>query len=773
MKRLFFIFILFFPFIIKAQQYNISGCVKDEKGKALQNANIIDSKTQQRASADSFGNYNISVSHGMAELSVSYLGYESKKKVFNCNSDTIINFVLTNKDNEIGEVEVIGEKDFEKAISETVISTKIIDKLPSLGGEKDLIKALLLVPGVQPGSEATTGIFVRGGNSDQNLILLDEMPIYNISHLFGYISVFDIDMTENIKIIKAGFPASYGGRLSSVVKLDLKNGQSDSITGIGKVGLVSSKLQVEIPLKKNTYLLVSARKTYFDLFVRMFNAIKTGSGQEYGNYMSFYDLNIRMTSKLYNKNKVFLNYYMGDDITEFVNKFNSGSIKSSDIYKTKSGNKTGSLRYIHAFNTKHSLSFISGFSGYRHIQSFKSETEDTRRNEHTIDYFNEENKIFDIINTLQYSYSNRLINTQIGIQLTNHNYTPFSVSYNENSNIKSETYHPLEAVYFIDNMLHTNRFTINTGLRFTNYFEKDLYFNNLEPRISAKYHFSKNITAKASYTLMHQYNHLLSNISTGMPVDIWFPVTRKSPPPAANQYSFGLSKSNLLKYIDTGLEIYYKSMDNLIDFSDNVVTNPSLSNIEKYIVNDGKGTSYGMELFVRLNTDKLDGAVSYTLSKTDRQFDEINSGKPYPFKYDRRHNFTSFLNIQLSDKVVFSASWIYMSGYALTLPVGRYYTPETTNRASLLLYSERNQYRMPAYHRLDMAVSHEKRKEKGIRIWEISIYNAYNKRNAYYIDIYRESNYNEDTQDLEYSQPKLWQRSLLPIIPSVSYIYKF
>ncbi len=771
MKKNILILLLILPSILTAQDYKISGLVSNNSGNKLIEANIQTNK--KSVLTDKVGHYSLSTNQNKLKLSVSYIGYKTQTVSIEINNDTTINFILQKKENQIGEVQVVSERDFEKAISETKITSNIINTLPALGGEKDIIKALLFIPGVQAGSEATTGFFVRGGNSDQNLILMDNIPIYNVSHLFGYMSVFDVDMTEGITLIKAGYPASYGGRLSSLVKIDLKNGKSKKTTGKFTLGLVSSKLQLEIPLKKNTYLLISGRKTYFDLFTRYYNtSIKQNEGSN--TYLSFYDFNLRLTSKLYEKNKIFFNFYTGDDKTEFANVYKIEGSKSSDIFKNKTGNIVSSLSYKHYFNKRNSLNLVTGFTRYRNIKISESEmVNKTNPEKNESEFFGESSSILDYKNILKYQFSNNFLNTEAGTEFINHNYIPFSVSYNKNVLPIYETYKPFEFAVFVDNKLKIKKFIINTGLRYTQYHIKKSKYNYLEPRISVKYTITKSISIKGSYTIMHQYNHLLSNLSTGTPADIWFPVTETSSPMRAEQYTVGISKTKLFGFINTGVEIYYKKTSNLIDFSDNVLSDLDIVNIEDYIITNGKGESYGLELFAQFNKDKYNGGFSYTLSKTDRQFEQINDGKPYPFKYDRRHNLSSYIAYDISKKIKLSTSWTYMTGYALTLPIGRYYSPASENEASLFLYSNRNQFRMPSYHRLDLAIKFEKQKARGLRTWEISIYNAYNRQNAFFIEIHSEFRYNDKTQDFELSKPKFWQRSLLPIIPSISYSFKF
>ncbi len=509
---------------------------------------------------------------------------------------------------------------------------------------------------------------------------------------------------------------------------------------------------------------------------RIFNSIKDDTGNKSGTYLSFYDLNLRLTSKLYKKNLLFFNFYTGDDKIEFSNISKIEGHKTSDIYKSKTGNIVSSLTFKHLFNSKQSLNFLTGFTRYRNLESYETSIKNQAySNENESDFYKQESYIFDYKNMLKYQYSNRLINFEAGVELIKHHYVPFSVSYNKDINLISETYRPYELAAFADNKLFIKKLTINTGLRYTQYKIANIIHTFFEPRISGKISLKENYTLKMSYTIMHQYNHLLSNMSTGTPTNIWYPVTHNTLPMKSEQFSLGVSKRKLFKIASVGLEMYYKKMTDLIDFSDNVISNLNITNIEDYIVTGGVGVSYGFEMFSRINTKKLNGAVSYTLSKTDRQFDEINSGNTYPFKYDRRHNLNSFINYNLSVRVSLSASWIYMTGFALTLPIGRYFSPHTINnsQASLILYTDRNQFRMPAYHRLDFALKLKKKKEKGIRTWELNIYNAYNRQNAYFIEIYPDFIYNEQTDELEYTKPKLWQRSLLPIIPSFSYSFSF
>jgi len=774
MNKFFFLFlILLFPSLLYSQIYSIKGYVKNSSNEFLSGVNIVNFNNNDGVSTDKNGYYSLIVNPGKLNLSISYIGFQTLNVTFFIQNDTSLNFTLSKKENAIQEIKVSAEKDFEKAESVTTISAKTINTLPALGGEKDIIKALFFIPGVQVGSEGTTGLFVRGGTSDQNLILIDNMPIYNISHLYGYMSVFDIDMVNSIEIIKAGFPASYGGKLSSVVKIDLKNGVSDSTIGNFTLGLISSKLQLEIPVKKNTYILISGRKTYLDVLSKIINSA-SASETESGNwYIGFYDFNFRLTSQFNSKNKIYFNSYFGDDKVWYETKNKNTTEKQVVISKMKTGNRVTSLTYKHFFDNNHSIDFVTGVSKYLNSNVSEITTKSSTTFENNFDaYYKIENYILDCINNLKYNFSNKFGSTSIGGEYIFHNYIPFSISL-----IKHQTpdslikYKPNEFAFFADNNFKLHEFQINTGLRYTQYkiSSKKYYF--FEPRISAKYNISSSLIAKASYTVMHQFNHLLTNISTGLPSNLWYPVNRNTKPLKSEQISIGISKSKIMTIFDAGAELYYKKMTNLIDFSNNITSYLTMSNIENNIEIGGTGKSYGLELFAHLYTDKLNGSFSYTLSKTDRKFENINSGKAYPFKYDRRHNLSSFLSYELSSKMSISATWTYMSGFAITLPIGRYYSPFSLNsyNPKLVLYTDRNQYRMPAYHRLDIAWSHKKKKEKGIRIFEISIYNAYNRQNAYSIEIYPDYNYTTSTA----TKPKAWQITLLPIIPSISYTYQF
>jgi len=766
----FFLLVIFSYNAVFAQSILISGVVKNTEGELLAEANIINNTSLDGASTNKKGIYSMEINTPQIDLSVSFIGHVTINIKGYALNDTVINFILPKKINLLPEAEVSVEKDVEKAQSVMSLPIKLITRLPSLGGEKDLIKALSFVPGVQTGAEGTTGIYVRGGEGNQNLIVLDRIPFYNVSHAFGYMSVFDADMAKSIEIMKGGFPANYGGKLSSIIKINPKNGSSDSVLYKYSIGLVASKLFLEIPVKKNTHILFSVRKTYLDAILRSYNYLKNPNSSS-GVYISFYDVNFRVTSKLYKKNSIYYNFYLGDDKLSYEQNYRIEGKKERTLAKLQSGNIVSSITSKHVFSKNSYLYFVTGFTRYRQSQIAEITSLDNDTEEDISDvYFKTQNFIFDYNNRVEYRFNKQYFTTLIGVEQIYHNYIPFAI-YIEKGSVpfSEEKYKPKEYAVFLENKLSFGKFIVNTGIRYANYQLRETRYKYFEPRISAKLIASNNITIKGTYTKMNQFNHLLNNISTGMSGDIWFPATAQISPQSSEQFSVGIIKSNLFAFVNIGIEAYYKTMSGLIAFSDQAYDIMNIESSENSLEIDGKGKSKGIEFFARMDMNTLSSGIAYTLSKTDRQFLNINGGKPYPFKYDRRHNISTYLTWEVSSKISLSASWTYMTGAAFTLPAGRYYPYSLINEnaPTLLIFTERNQYRMPPFHKLDLSIQHRKKKKRGVRTFELSIYNSYNRQNAYFISLH------PDYQNGVLTEPKIWQNSMLPLLPSLSYSFEF
>lgn len=766
---------LLIPVLIFSQNVVVQGKVIGINDDAISGVNAFCKKTNQHSVTDATGNFRFILNGGDSiSIEFAHLSYQTKKIRILTRVDTFVIIKLTLKEEEIETIEIIAGRERDRNLNETTISASMIKSIPSLGGEKDVLKALHYLPGIQPGSEGTSGLNIRGSETDQNLILFDNIPIRAVSHLFGYMSVFDADMIESVTLIKGGFPASYGGRLASVIEINLKDGTALKTSGTVSLGLISSKIFLEIPIKKNAHLLFSVRKTYIDLLARAYTTLN--SEKDGGTYLGFYDSNLKYVWNISPKNSLKFNLYFSNDKVEFAQNIRIPEAKISQNYFYKTTVPAGGVSYTHKkselnrFTTYFNLNNSSNTLEYNTVST-------TMTNEKNAMRFSTGNTVSDYTLGFKYITENEKSSLQLGNENTIHKYAPFNVIYEQDLTefeSKKSTY-PYENSFFADYQLKFGRFETQVGSRLNLYSNQRISYLNLEPRIATNITIKPKTELKASYTVMHQYSHILYNISLGLPTELWLPVSENNRPIRAEQYSIGIFSKHISNFSEVSIEAFYKTMKNLTDFSDNVPAVLNENYLSDYIVNEGKGTAYGIECYSSYTLQNLSATIAYTLSKSERQFDKINNGKPFPFKFDRRHNLTSTFKYQIKKNITFSGIWTYMTGAAVTLPVARYYIPYAIedNNAVLTVYSERNQYRMPAYHRMDLAIDFVKIKAKGKRTWTLSLYNVYNRKNAYFLTIRPDYIYNSTTELFEQTEPKLKQVSLFPIIPSVSYSFEF
>ena len=778
-------------------KYTISGYVNEKGSKEnLPGATIYIPKLKTGAATNNYGFYSITLPADTLEVIISYVGYRAQTYRVKLNANIQLDVALENNSN-LEEVVVSAKS--KESISEDVQMSKIelpveqIKSLPALLGEKDVLKAIQLLPGVQKGSEGSSGIYVRGGGPDQNLIILDDATVYNASHLFGFFSLFNGDALKSVELTKGGFPARYGGRLSSVIDMQMKDGNKEKIKADVGIGLISSRLTIEGPLKKDkASFLISGRRTYIDLLARPLIK-RIGDGSTVGYY--FYDLNAKLNYILNYKNKIYLSGYFGKD------KFYARSSYETDnvVYKTDAelqwGNATGTLRWNHLV-TKRLFSNVSLiFSDYKFGVNVKES--------YGKDYFN-----------LKYSSGIRDYSVKAdldffpstehkikaGLVATYHQFRPSAIvadnSYTGSLDKKTLIEATETAVYAEDDYKINARWRVNAGFRLTNFNVRNTSYVNPEPRLSVRYAISKTLSLKGSYAMMNQYLHLLSNSGFSLPTDLWVPATNKVKPQRSQQVALGLAKDLKIKEMDflVSLEGYYKKSKNIIGYKEGAsflnVADLDPNSTSKYTYEDavtsGRAESYGAEFFFQKKTGKLTGWVGYTLSWTWLTFTEVNFGKRFPARYDRRHDISVVGIYKWTDKISFSAVWVYGTGNAITLPLSSYqvqdhsaqyesmnvppeaiahgfplgqdYKPVVNN------YGSKNSFRMAPYHRLDIAVQFHKIRKKYERIFELGVYNAYNRQNPFY--------YRTET-DRTTNVTKLKQVSLFPIIPSISWTWKF
>lgn len=765
------------------QKFTISGSVKaGHSGEHLIGASIYNLPTAQGTTANNYGFYSITLPGDSVHLRISYVGHQSVLLKFFLASDTLINVNL-NDGTALQEVVVTGtseEQVQESSRMSTIdVPIELIKALPAFLGETDVLKVLQLLPGVQSGAEGSSGLYVRGGGPDQNLILLDGVPVYNASHLFGFISVFNADAINHVELIKGGFPARYGGRLSSVIDINMKEGNSQTLKGEGSIGLVASKITIEGPIKKDrTSFILSARRTYIDILTRPLIKMAT-QGDETSGYF-FYDLNAKVNHRINDKNRLYLSAYLGDD--KAYSRYKDFSVVNNqredykDEFGIRWGNVTTALRWNKIFTNKLFSNFTATFSRYRFTVFTESERKTTSATGTSTNYFKNEyiSGIRDYAAKWDLDYlpnPNHYI--KFGIQAIEHLFTPGVFSYRD-TEAKDTTFGARKIfaqefyAYAEDDFLIMNNLKINAGLHASGFYVQDRFYHSLQPRISGRYLLTQDLSIKASYAAMTQYIHLLTNAGLGLPTDLWVPATSLIEPERSQVAATGFAY-NLNKQYELSLEGYYKKMSGLIEYKDGA-SYVDLENDWQTKVESGSGESYGTELFFQKKTGKFSGWMGYTLSWTNRTFANLNNGKSFPFKYDRRHDTEIAFAYAWKENKAFSLTWVYGTGTAISLPRSSYeqsfsdrpgnnYNPYGT----IEYYESRNNYRMRAYHRLDLSYTSTKKTKWGERSWNIGVYNVYSRRNPFFMELGRDRNGNK----------KFIQYSLFPIIPSVAYRFKF
>ncbi len=784
-----------------AQNYTLSGYIDDkETGEKLIGATIYAKSNLKGTSSNAYGFFSLTLSSGEYVISYSFVGYADMEQKITLDRDMQINIELV-PIIEIGEVVVsankLGSEVASSQMSAFNIPIKSIRSLPALMGEVDVIKTLQLLPGVQSGTEGASGLYVRGGGADQNLILLDGTPVYNASHLFGFFSVFNVDAINNIELIKGGFPARYGGRLSSVLDISLKEGNMKEFKGSGSIGIISSKLTLEGPIKKDkTSFIISGRRTYLDFLVQPFLRSLGGLGNESSQGYFFYDLNAKINHKFSYKDRLYLSVYTGND--KFYQKQKPYSYLYDGVVLTEKsnaglgwGNITSALRWNHQFSSKLFSNTSITYSNYKfqvedYMESIKEDDTGTTTEINSLTYFS---GIEDIAAKIDFDFlpsSDHYL--RFGVNNIYHTFKPgvsvFKLSSLSEADIdttmgQQNVYANEFSAYIEDDYRISASLKANIGLHYSGFLVNRKMYHSLQPRLALRYLINESWSVKSSYAMMEQYIHLLTNNNIGLPTDLWVPATDKILPQRSQQFALGLSKSFSNMY-QLSVEGYYKKMDNLIEYKDGASFMGINSDWQDKI-DMGQGWSYGAELFFEKRVGKLTGWVGYTLSWTNRQFDNINGGIVFPYKYDRRHDISIVLKAPLNEKWDFSASWVFGTGTAHSLPTERYlgengrgtnyYKYFTDNGSELYTgfgseverVDGRNTIRSANYHRFDISFQRTKEKKWGESTWTLGVYNAYNRKNPFYYYIGWDERGNR----------ALRRVSLFPFIPSVSYSIKF
>lgn len=759
---------------IQAQMFTVSGYVTDaSSGEHLISATVVDKRDYAGTIANNYGFYSLTVQGGDAEIFCSYIGYGTETRKIHLVKDTVLHFQLK-PDAELETVVVTAEKNDDQIQERTQMSTmevpiEQIKALPAFLGEVDVLKTLQLLPGVSGGSEGTSGLFVRGGSPDQNLILLDGVPVYNASHLFGFFSVFNSDAINKVTLIKGGFPARYGGRLSSVVDIRMKEGNMQTYHGEGSIGIIASRLTFEGPIiKDKTSFIVSGRRTYIDLITRPIFAAQDEYDGAQGYY--FYDLNAKINHKFSDRDRLYVSGYFGRDKAYFNNKYQYDDETFREEQSGLSwGNATAVARWNHMYSKNTFGNLTATFTDYT-FDIYSNFTDDRENDPDT--YFGFE--YFSGINDWSLKYDvdyipNPTHYLKYGGGYTYHTFRPGASQFeSDDPNFEIEDLqlgapniyaHEFD-IYGEDDYEISDELKVNYGVHASAFMVNEKFYTSAQPRISARYLLNPDLSLKASFSTMTQYIHLLSNSGIGLPTDLWVPATDSIPPQRALQPAIGVAYTFKEQY-EVSLEGYYKHMQDIIEYKDgSSYLVDGLDGWEEK-VESGEGWAYGAELFIQKRSGKMTGWVGYTLSWSNRQFPTINLGEKFPYKYDKRNDFEIACIYKLNDHIDLSGTWVYSTGQPVSLPIAKY---EGMFNETIYAYEGRNGYRMHDYHRLDVNISFHKEKEKYERTWNFGAYNAYNRKNPFFI--YLEYDYLTNTNNYK-------QVSLFPIIPNVSWEFKW
>ena len=760
------IFLLCSTGLLFAQQkFTVSGTVTDKRnGETVIGASVyVKDKRNINAITNAYGFYSITMPQGKYQLIFTVVGYGNDTVDINLSANLQFNWALTEKEKELSEVVVSSKKTNDNLLKPQLgvekLSITSVAKLPVIFGEKDILKTVQLLPGIKSAGEGNSGFFVRGGSADQNLILLDEAPVYNASHLLGFFSTFNSDALKDVTIIKGNSPAQYGGRLSSVLDVKMKDGNNKKFNVNGGLGLISSRLSVESPFaKEKGSFIVSGRRTYADVFLKL-------SKDNKDNSLYFYDLNAKANYKINEKNRIFISGYLGRDV-----------LVIGKTFGIEWGNKTATVRWNNVISPKlfSNASFI--YSDYNYEMNFGTSSNETRLNSNIQD--------FNIKEELQY-YLNSKNTLKFGFNSIRHKLIPTRLSGGNTIAANKNGRLSLENAIFINNTWRTtDKLTFDYGLRLSAYtiLGGDTYniynkgaltdsvvlaqgkfgktYLNLEPRFQFNYNINDVSSIKGGYARNTQHLHLLSNTTSTSPTDQWIGNSYNIKPEISDQFSLGYARNFKDNNYQASVEIYYKSMQNQIDYKDgaDISTPPDIESELLY----GKGRAYGAEFLVKKTQGKFTGWVGYTLSKTERLIEGINSNKWYNAKQDRTHDISVVGVYQLTSRWSLSGLFVYSTGNAVTFPAGKYEVDGQT----IFYYTERNGYRMPAYHRMDLGATYTKQKKNNRESsWNFSLYNVYGRENAYSITF--------ADSETDPTKTVATQTSLFRWIPSITYNFKF
>ncbi|PID93313.1 MAG: TonB-dependent receptor [Bacteroidetes bacterium] len=782
-------------------QYRIHGTIFDKNsGEHLVAATVYDTIAKTGAVSNEYGFFSLEAPPGRVLLNISYVGYQSRNLVLDLVSDTAVDVYLE-PSLEIGEVTISAHSAEQEFLSSQMSAHSIhhleTRKIPQLFGEPDLIKALQYLPGVSAGIEGTSGIFVRGGGSDQNLILLDGIPVYNVSHLFGLFSVFNGDAINSATIYKGGFPARYSGRLSSVLDIRMKEGNMQSFQGSASIGLIASKFMLEGPIVKGrTSFLLSGRRSYADVLSYPVQYKLNKDNNLTNTYLGyfFHDLNAKINHRFSERSRLYLSSYLGRD--EFYIKdggktiFGGGDRSGSGFYW---GNQTFSMRWNQIWSPVVFSNLTLAYSRFNRAQYVRTRltyTDGEGKGETPLLEEAYYSRVQDLSARLDFSidpFVNHDVRAGLGLNLyrfepgttTEDHYLPGSGLFSQQ--FGADTVHAFQiGGYLEDDFSIGQRLRMNLGINASVFRVEGRDYFSPEPRASARFLLAEGLALKTSYAQMSQRVHLLTNTMVGVPTDSWVPSTAKLPPERSRQSALGISYT-CCPGIRFSLEAYYKEMKNLVEYADGAELQMNDRNWEERIFR-GEGTAYGLEFYAQKESGALTGSLAYTLSKNTRSFPEINFGKPFPYKYDRRHDLSITANWKLNERITLGAVWVLASGVNLTILDHSYFNPldlmdiepgverqagDSYEGDIIHNFAQRNGYKLPPYHRLDLGLNFEKQKKRVLRTWSFGAHNIYNRKNPFYISSGLQY---KDSGDLE---KHVYQVTMLPFLPYFRYSIRF
>ena len=785
------------PLSLLAQRHTVSGTVVERGSReTLIGATVSVVGKSMGVATNGYGFYSITLPEAdTVVLEFSYVGYTPQRVAVNLRRNQTLNIELEPSQHSIEGVEVHAEsRTSSRSAQMSVVELPIrqAKAIPMLLGEKDMLKALQLMPGVQSGNDGSSSLYVRGGGPDQNLVILDDATVYNLFHVFGFVSLFNGDAIKNIELIKGGFPARYGSRLSSVLDIAMRDGRKDSISGEAGIGVLSSRIMLEGPIVKDkASFIVSARRSWIDLYTRL--ASKVLSDMNF--YYYFYDLTAKLNWEVNARNKLYLSGYFGRDKLDIGDGYKTDTTKHENNQGEFWGNATTTLRWNHIFNEQLFSNLSAIFSNYRF--NIYNQNEYTWRNK-----FTEQDTTQSVDRRYQsgirdyglkydltwYPTPNHTI--RAGALATLHTFRPeVKILRDERVSIDTRNemlYRQFELAFYVEDEMRLGSFGVaNVGARLSSYtlgvtkvrHHIDPHVH-IEPRASLTVFLGERTSAKASYTMMNQYIHLLSNTGTGMPTDLWVPATENVPAQRSWQMALGLTHDIKPTNTTISVEGYYKRMNNVIEYLPGA-THLSLKSentmsgglVWENNVTSGTGRAYGVEFLAHRKNGRLQGWVGYTLSWIKHRFDQINKGREYYPRHDRRHDIALVAMYDVNEKIKLSATWVYGTGNYIDVPLTQYQAKalgdeqyNTYRDQTVYSYTEKNTFQMSAYHRLDLAAQFYRFKTRTTRIWEIGVYNAYNRLNPYYYDMATDPNTGKTT---------LIKQGLFPILPSLSWTIKF